>query len=200
MDSTFCLCEVPVSDTPMAQRLLALFTSPECAEAIAGDFVEARGDRGSAWFWRQVLATSASLGAHALTSAPLTSAMVLAAGCALFGSMAFAGFAPVAMFPALLGTPASWVVLSVAWWSSACFTGFTLVHLSPTRGMAASVVLAVVGELLVIALRATVDGDILASPSAVIYSIAMLTAVPLVAGSAFARRRIIATRTEAHAR
>ena len=26
-------------DMPMAQRLLSLFTSPECAEAIAGDSV-----------------------------------------------------------------------------------------------------------------------------------------------------------------
>ena len=180
-----------MSKLPLAQRLLALFTSPECAEAIAGDFVEARGHRGPAWFWSQVLSTSVSLCGHALTSAPFASLTVLAAGCALFGSMAFAGFAPVAMFPALLGTPASWVVLSVAWWSAAFFTGFTLVHLSPARGMAASVVLAAMGEALLLVLRVTVaSGDILASPGAIIYSIAMLVAVPLLAGSAFARRRI----------
>ena len=182
-----------MSELPLAQRLLALFTSPECAEAIAGDFVEARGARGASWVWRQILSTSVSLCAHALTSAPLTSMAVLAAGCVLFGSLAFAGFAPVAMFPVLLGTPASWVVLSVAWWSGAFFTGFTLVHLSPARGMAASIALAMMGEALLLALRATVDGDILASPSAVIYAFAMLTAVPLVAGSTFARRRIVAS-------
>lgn len=174
-----------MSKLPLAQRLLALFTSPECAEAIAGDFVEARGARGAAWVWRQILSTSVSLCAHALTSAPLTSMAVLAAGCAMFGSLAFAGFAPVALIPALLGTPASWVVLSVAWWGGAFFTGFTLVYLSRERGIAVSVVLAMIGEALLLAAR----------PSAVIYVIALVTAVPLLAGATFARHRISGSAT-----
>ena len=185
-------------ETPFAQRLLALFTSPECAEAIAGDFAEARGDRGAAWFWRQILTTALALCGSALTRAPLTSVALAASGCVLFGSLAFTGFAPVAMFPALLGTPASWVVLSVCWWSGAFFTGFTLVSLSPARGAAASVLLALMGEAVLIVLRLTVlDGEVLRIPGVVFWSIAMLTAVPLLAGSTVARRRIIGAHSAA---
>ena len=179
-------------ETPFAQRLLALFTSPECAEAIAGDFVEARGDRGAAWFWRQILSTAIALCGGALTRAPLTSLGLAAAGCVLFGSLAFTGFAPVAMFPALLGTPASWGFLSVFWWSGAFFTGFMLVSLSPARGAAASVLLALIGEAVLIAFRLLVfDGEVLLIPGVVFWSIAMFTAVPLLAGSTMARRRIL---------
>jgi hypothetical protein len=183
-------------DTPLAQRLLALFTSPACAEAIAGDFTEGRAAHGSAWFWRQTLTTAMALCGHTLRTAPLASIGVVAAGCVLFGALAFAGFAPTAllMFPGGLAAPVRWIWLSMAWWSAAFFTGFTLVHLSPSRGMAASVVLATLGEAMLLALRLTVlEGSILRSPVDVFLSIAMFAAVPLLAGSAFARRRIVAT-------
>jgi len=190
-------------DMPMAQRLLSLFTSPECAEAIAGDFAEGRGTRGSAWFWRQVLATAGALGGHALTSAPLASVGVLAAGSVLFGALAFAGFAPTAllMFPGERAASVQWIWLALAWWSAAFFTGFMLVRLSPERGMAASVVLALMGEAVMIALRLTVlDGDVMRTPVEVFLSIAMFTAVPLLLGSASARRRTSGLPTEACAR
>ena len=179
-------------ETPFAQRLLALFTSPECAEAIAGDFVEARGDRGAVWFWREILTTAVALCGSALIRAPLASVGVAVLGCLQFGSLAFAGFAPVALFPPLLGTPASWVVLSVTWWSGAFFTGFTLVSLSPARGAAASVLLALMGEALLIALRLTVfDGQVLRIPGVVFWSMTTFTAVPLLVGAMMARGRII---------
>lgn len=180
-------------DMPMAQRLLSLFTSPECAEAIAGDFTEGRGTRGSTWFWRQTLTTALALCGHALTSAPLTSVGLLAAGSVLFGALAFTGFAPTAllMFPEGSAAPVQWIWLSMAWWSAAFFTGFMLVRLSPGRGMAVSVVLALMGEAVMIALRLTVlDGDVMRTPVEVFLSIAMVTAVPLLTGSAFARRRM----------
>ena len=189
-----------MSEIPLAQRLLVLFTSPACAEAIAGDFAEARDnrgddrgvDKGAVWFWRQVLTTAMALCGSALTTAPLASVRTLATGCLLFGSLAFAGFAPVALFPPLLGTPVGWVVLSITWWSGAFFTGFTLVRLSPARGMAASVVLALVGEASLLALSQTVlQGEVRLGPAWVFYSVTMLIAVPLLAGSAVARRGII---------
>jgi non-heme chloroperoxidase len=74
-----------------------------------------------------------------LTAAPLASMGVLAAGSVLFGSMAFAGFAPVAMFLVPWGASVKWVWLSLAGWSAAFFTGFMLVTLSPARAMAAIV-------------------------------------------------------------
>ena len=187
-------------DTPMAQRLLSLFTSPDCAEAIAGDFAEGRGQRGTLWFWRQIVTTTIALCGHALTSAPLRSAGVLSAGTVLFGALAFTGFAPTAllMFPGGLAAAVQWIWLALAWWSAAFFTGFMLVHLSPERGMAASVVLALMGEAVVTALRLTVlDGDVMRTPVEVFVSIAMFTALPLLAGSAAARRRIAVPRTEA---
>jgi len=179
-------------ETPFAQRLLALFTSPECAEAIAGDFVEARGNRGAAWFWRQILGTAIALWGSTLTSAPFASLGVAALGALQFGSLAFAGFAPVAMFPALLGTPASWVWLSVTWWSGAFFTGFTLVSLSPARGALGSVLVALAGAALLLVLRvAGLDGRDLHIPVAVFWSITTFTALLLLAGALTARRRII---------
>ena len=190
-------------DMPVAQRLLSLFTSPECAEAIAGDFAEGRGHRGALWFWRQVLTTAIALGGHALTSAPLTSVGLLAAGGVLFGALAFTGFAPTAllMFPGGLAAPVQWIWLSLAWWSAAFFSGFMLVRLSPERGMAASVALALMGEAVMIALRLTVlDGDVMRTPVAVFLSIAMFTAVPLLMGGAAARRRMAGLPTEACAR
>ena len=187
-----------MSESPFAQRLLALFTSPERAEAIAGDFAEARGDRSVTWFWWQVLTTATALCGRAVTTAPLACVGVAALGCLQFGSLAFAGLAPVAMFPALLGTPASWVVLLVTWWSGAFFTGFTLVSLSPARGAAASMLLALTGEALLLVLRfAGLDGRDLHIPRAVFWSIVTLTAVPLLAGSAVARRRVIGAPTAA---
>ena len=187
-------------DMPMAQRLLSLFTSPECAEAIAGDFAEGRSTHGAVWFWRQTLATAIALCGRTLTGAPLRSLRVVAAGGVLFGALAFTGFAPAAllMFPSGLASPVRWIWLSLAWWSAAFFTGFTLVHLSPARGMAASVVLALIVEAMLLALGLTIlDGDLLRSPSAVFLSIAMATAVPLRAGAAAARRRTVGPRTEA---
>jgi hypothetical protein len=67
--------------------------------------------------------------------------------------------------------------------------------------MAASVVLALMGEAAMIALRLTVlDGDVMRTPVEVFLSIAMFTAVPLLMGSASARRRMTVPPAEACAR
>ena len=187
-------CEVPVPDTQLAQRLLSLFTSSECAEAIAGDFEEGRGTHGSAWFWRQTLATTIALCGKALSAAPLRSLRVVAAGGVLFGALLFTGFAPAAMlmFPGDIGGPLRVIWLSLAWGSGAFFAGFTLVHLSPARGMAASVVLALMVQAVVGGLRLTIlEGSLLRGPGGVIHALAMLTAVPLLAGAILARARIL---------
>jgi len=190
-----------MSESPFAQRLLALFTSPERAEAIAGDFAEARGDRSVTWFWWQVLTTATALCGRAVTTAPLACVGVAALGCLQFGSLAFAGFAPVAMFPALLGTPASWVWLSVTWWSGAFFTGFTLVSLSPARGALGSVLVALAGAALLLVLRvAGLNGRDLHIPNVVFWSITTFTAVPLLAGASAARSWMARAITAAPAR
>jgi hypothetical protein len=165
---------------------------------MTGDFVEARGQRGAAWVWWQVLSTAMALCGRALTTAPLASVGIAALGGLQFGSLAFAGFAPVAMFPVLLGSKVSWFWLAAAWWGGAFFTGFTLVSLSPARGAAASVLLALKGEAFLLLLRLTVlDGGILLVPGVVFWSIATFTAVPLLAGVTSARGRILAAHTVA---
>src|ERR1044072_535564 len=119
-------CEVPMSDTTLAEKVLALFTSPDRAEAIAGDLVEARGERGSIWFWRQTLATTVALCGHTCAGAPLASLGLAAAGCWLLASFMLGGAATIGLFPNQLGSTVSWMVLSLLWWSGALFTGLLL--------------------------------------------------------------------------
>jgi hypothetical protein len=76
-------CEVRMRDTTRAERLLSLFTSPDCAAAIAGDLTEERRDRGSIWFWLHVFGTTLALWRSAFTDAPLIVLMLAVAGCTL---------------------------------------------------------------------------------------------------------------------
>jgi hypothetical protein len=175
-------------DIDRAQRLLGLFTSADCAEAIAGDLIEERRSRGGFWFWRHVLGTVLAVSRSAVTDAPLQALNLVAAGCALFAIPAFAGVAAVSLFPQLIGTLVSWIVLSLFWWGGGLWTGASLATIAPTRGMAACVVLALVGEALLIsfgligAWQHAVSARIVA-----FYTIALVAPVPLLAGGAFAR-------------
>ena len=54
-----------------AETLLSLFTTPERAATIAGDFAEDAQRRGSCWYWRQVSRTAVSLAFQQFTSAPI---------------------------------------------------------------------------------------------------------------------------------
>jgi hypothetical protein len=184
--------EVSMRNTARAQELLALFTSAECAEAIAGDLTEGRGDRGSIWFWRQVLATTVALWGGTFTRAPLASLGLVAAGCWLFASSALVGIAAVSLFPQYIGSAMSWIVLSSFWWGGALCTGASLVAVAQARGMAACVVLAITGEALVMAFGLTLlQPEVLRTSSVVFYSIAAFAAAPLLAGGAIVRLRMI---------
>ena len=175
-------------DIDRAQRLLGLFTSADCAEAIAGDLIEERRSRGGFWFWRHVLGTVLAVSRSAVTDAPLQTLNLVAAGCALFATPAFAGVAAVSLFPQLIGTLVSWIVLSLFWWGGGLWTGASLVTIAQTRGMAACVVLALVGEALLIgfgligAWQHAVSARFVA-----FYTIALVAPAPLLAGGAFAR-------------
>ncbi len=175
-------------DIDRAQRVLGLFTSADCAEAIAGDLIEERRSRGVFWFWRHVLGTALAVSRSAVTDAPLQALKLVAAGCVLFATPAFAGVAAVSLFPQLIGTLVSWIVLSLFWWGGGLWTGASLVTIAQTRGMAACVVLALVGEALLIgfgligAWQHAVSARIVA-----FYTIALVAPVPLLAGGAFAR-------------
>jgi len=182
-----------MSNTARAKKMLALFTSPDRAEGIAGDLAEARGERGSIWFWWQVLATTVALWGDTFTRAPLASLGLAAAGCWLFASSALGGVVAISLFPGHLGSAVSWIVLSLLWWGGALCTGVLLVSMAPTRGMAMCVVLSVAIEALLIASGLTVfQPEILRTPSVVFYSIAALAPVPLLIGGATVRLRLVA--------
>jgi hypothetical protein len=180
-------------DIDRAQRLLGLFTSADCAEAIAGDLIEERRRRGVLWFWRHVLGTVLAVSRSAVTDAPLQALNLVAAGCALFATPAFAGVAAVSLFPQLTGTLVSWMVLSLFWWGGGLWTGASLVTIAQIRGMAACVVLALAGEAIFIgfgligAWQHAVSARFVA-----FYTIALVAPAPLLAGGAFARSWAIA--------
>jgi hypothetical protein len=184
--------EVSVPDTRVAQKLLALFTSAERAEGIAGDLTEGHAGRGSIWFWRQVLTTMVALWGSTFTRAPLRTLGLMAAGCWLCALSTLAGIAVVSLFPQHVGSTASWIVLSSIWWSGALLTGASLVGMAQARGMAACVVLAISAEALLIALRVTVlPSEILGARSVIFCSIAALAPLPLLAAGTIVRLRLI---------
>jgi hypothetical protein len=178
----------------VSERLFALFTSADRAEAIAGDLIEEREQRGWSWFWLHVARVTLTLWRNAATEAPLIVLGLAAAGCVLFAAPAFGGVAAGRLFP-LLRAPASWIVLSIFWWGGALWIGAWLVAIAPRRGMAACATLAVFTEALLIALGAGVLWDEGRSAEFVlVYAIGLATAAPLLLGGAIARRRRIASR------
>lgn len=183
-------------DTARAERLLSLFTSPDCAAAIAGDLTEERPVRGSIWFWVHVVGAVAALWRSSVVDAPVAVLSLAATGCVLFAAPAFCGFAVVGVFPQLIGSLVTWVPFSLVWWGGAVWTGASLVGLAPQRGMAACATLAVFGEalLIVFGVRAAWDGSL----SALVlpfYITALSVSAPLLAGGALARRRMSACTT-----
>jgi hypothetical protein len=182
------------------EKMFSLFTSADRAEAIAGDLIQERQQRGSRWFWWHAIATAVALWGTAVARAPLHTLLVAAAGCAFFTVPAFAGVAAVSLFPTLLSALVAWSLLAIFWWGGALWTGASVVAIAPARGMAACVALVALGEALLLALW-TVDVriDVLSVTSGVFYLIAAGAAWPLLLGAAVARARLIPwTQTPSH--
>ena len=178
-------------DVSRAQAVLPLFTSPDRAESIAGDLNEERLVRGSAWFWFHVFGTTFALFRSAFARAPLATLALGALGFVLFVALAFTGVAAVSLFPPLLGSPVSWLILSLVWWSGALWTGISLVSIAPKLGMTACLSLVVAVEGLLVAFWPFVpwrDGPNLWS--VLVYASALFAAAPLLAGGVIVRRRI----------
>ena len=168
------------------QALLSLFTAPDRAEAIAGDLTEEREVRGSAWFWFQGFQTTFALFTNALATAPVMALVLVALEFALFVTLAFAGVAAVFLFP-FIGSGASWILLSVFWWSAALWTGVSLVRVAPKHGMTACLTLAFAGEALL--LSYPLFFTLTEPPSILVYASALFAVAPLLAGGAIARSR-----------
>ena len=180
-------------DTTRAERLLSLFTSPDCAAAIAGDLTEERWHRGVIWFWLHALGTTIALWRRTLADAPLMVLLLAAAGCTLLAGPAFGGAAAVKLFPHFSGSPVSWIALLLFWWGGAMWTGASLVSIAPRRGMPACATLAVAGEALLIALGVSVlRHDLQSAEFVLFYAIGLAAPASLLVGGAIARRRMIA--------
>lgn len=183
----------------LIQKLFSLFTSSARAEAIAGDLIQERGDRGSAWFWWHAFVTAATLWGTAAFREPLRTLALVAVGSALFAVPALAGVAAVSLFPTLLGSLVSWSILSLFWWGGALWAGASVVAIAPTRGMAACVTLAAIAEALLLAVSQAglpLDAGTGSDPSGIFYITAASAAVPLLVGGAVAHARRIRWRNE----
>jgi len=170
-------------DAGPAEALLSLFTARERAESIAGDLIEERDVRGSAWFWLNVVRTTFALFASTLANAPATVCALGVLGFALLVALTFPGVAAVFLFP-LMG-PMRSVLLALFCGNAALWTGISLVKVAPKHGMPACLTLAVAGEALLLAwTQAPTDGSVIA------YTSALFAVAPLLTGAAIARRRM----------
>jgi len=126
------------------EKVFALFTSPACAEAIAGDLMEERDRRGSAWFWLHALGVTFALWRSAVAAAPVRVLAISTAGFVLAIAPVLAGLAVAALFPPLTGT-----LISLALWSAgAIVSAAGLTALARGRGFAISAALAIAGVAL----------------------------------------------------
>jgi hypothetical protein len=182
--------EVRMPDSAV-EKLFSLFASPDRAEALAGDLAEEREQRGSSWFWLHVVRITLALWRSAVREAPLRVLALTLAGCALLAAPALAGTAAVFLFPWGLGSLVSWMALAFIWWSGALWTGASLVALAPRRGMAACATLAVAGAALLIVFGVGTMAGPWGSVFLHFYTTGLMAAVPLLAGGAVARRRLI---------
>ena len=174
------------------ERLFSLFTSSDRAEALAGDLAEEREQRGWIWFWLHVLRVTLTLWRSAATEAPLRVLTLTLTGLVLLSAPAFGGVATIYLVPQLFGSAGSWISLSLFWWGGALWTGASLVAMAPRRGMAACVILAVIGAALLLALGVTIEPQELSRASfRMFFIIALGATVALLAGGAFARRRTV---------
>jgi hypothetical protein len=144
--------ELHMRDIKWAERLLSLFTSPDSAAGIVGDLSEERGQRGGAWFWRQVLGTTFSLCRGTWFESPLMVLLLVVAGLILCVACEFAGvnlllkylnlFSEYLQPDGLFGHIVVISTLSLMSWSSELITGAALVLVAPRLGMATCVLVA----------------------------------------------------------
>jgi len=176
------------------ERIFSLFTSANCAEALVGDLLQERPERGSVWFWWHVFATTATLWAAALGRSPVRTLLLAILGCVFLAAPVFAGVAAVSIFPALLSTLVTFGLLSFFWWGGAFWTGASVVAVAPARGMAACVTLAAMSEALLCALWVSdVRFDAGSDTSSIFYVTAAAASVPLLVGGAIAHARMAAS-------
>lgn len=184
-------CGVCMRRTMTAEALLSLFTSPDHAAAIAGDLTEMHEGE-PAFFWLDVLRVLPALWCRAVMRAPLRVLLLVAMGCALLIGPAVVGIAAVALFPASIHAPLTWIAMWAIWSVGAWRTGASLVRMDPHRGMPACVALAIVIEATLTALGVRDHHPNLGNAQFVLsFTTGLLAPGLLLFGGAIARRRNI---------
>jgi hypothetical protein len=130
-------------DINPAERLLSLFTSPESAAGVVGDLSEERGQRGSMWFWRQVMGTAFSLCRGTWFASPGAVLLLV-----LFGLALEVGLSSVWVRLIDLQNLSSIQYFRFIQYSQLLVIGAVLVATAPRLGMAACVMLAAITDLL----------------------------------------------------
>jgi hypothetical protein len=188
-------------DINRAERLLSLFTSPDSAAGIVGDLSEERGQRGSVWFWRQVLGTVLSLCRGALKESPGIVLSLVVLGFLLVTLPASFGAAlPSKVVPfSLFSTSAVERVFAVALisgiyaliaWSGALIAGAALVAAASRHGMVACVVLAGILEAVLLIFGLFVLSRVPASSIwLAVWGVGLIAPLFLLLGGALLRRR-----------
>ena len=175
------------------ERLFSLFASPDHAVALAGDLAEERDQRGWMWYWLHVVRITFVLWRGAATEAPLRVLALVLAGLALLSAPAFGGVATLFLVPQLMDSPVRWIGLPFFWWGGALWTGASLVALAPRRGMSACVMLAVVGDTVLICFGGPAVWRDPANTDFILFcTTGLIAAVPLLTGAAVSRRRLVA--------
>jgi hypothetical protein len=174
------------------ERLFSLFTTSDCAVAIAGDLTEERERRGRIWFWLHVVRVTLALWRSTATEAPLRLLGLLLAGLAVLAAPAFGGVAAVFLVPQLIDSPVGWIALPFFWWGGALWTGASLVAFAPRLGMAACAILALAGEALLIGFGGPAVWRDPSNTDFVLFcATGLIAPMSLLAGAAIARRRIV---------
>lgn len=185
-------------DIKRAERLLSLFTSPDSAAGIVGDLSEERGQRGSIWFWRQVLGTMFSLCRGALFASPFVVASLVVAGFVLLEAnnwgVIYGGLYLLRTVQPMYVSPILFVILATLplYGLGTLLVGMALVAQAQRRGMVACALLAAL-----VLIRSTYSlciaayaNDFRIRPMITIWLIAGLgTSALLLLGGAVIRRR-----------
>jgi hypothetical protein len=171
------------------ERLFSLFAASDRAEALTGDLAEERQQRGWAWYWFHVMRITLTLWRSATTEAPLSVVALMLAACALFTAPALGGLAAVYLVPRWT---LSWMALPLFWWGGALGIGALLVTIAPRRGMPACASVAVGAAVLLLAFDVSIEPQVVGRTDRVFFTTALGTTMALLAGSAIARRRMIA--------
>jgi non-heme chloroperoxidase len=137
------------------ERLFLLLTTPDRAEAIAGDLFEERQRHGPTWFWVHLVGVTFALWRSAAARAPLRMLAMMVAGCAVAIAPALGGTVTAFLFPRS-------TVSFALWCAGALCTGAVLMAVARKVGVAASAALALAGIAMVISCAVVVPNLVFA--------------------------------------